>query len=1066
VIRLAVAALRHRIGLSLGVVLAAALAAALVGGGLLVGDALRAALRARTEARVGPVAHVVERDDGGTSAVLAERLRSRLGVPVAATLHRSAVARSDAAARTVDLWGVDAALAVLGERPDVVPVAGEARMRADLLTRLGVTAGDRLTLRVERPSALPRDVALAQAEGSVVGVSVEVGAPLPEAWPARLGLDARPGDPDVVLVDRAWLAARLGVPDRATRLLVADGPATADVQQALDAAVSLDDGSLALVPAGDELHLGTTRVLLPGAVVEAALAIPGAVPGLVWLTDGLEGPSGSAAYAFVAARGPGLALDRQVPPLSPQGLALVAPLAERLGVGVGDRLTLRWPGIDHGRRVVHDDRELRVEAVVPVEGPVADPTWMPPIEGVAGRASCRDWDPGLTLDLGRISDADEAWWTAHGGTPQAWIALDTATDAFGGPLGDRTAVRWPAGHDAAAIDAALRSRLGAAGLGIRLRPVRATLAASEVPANDFGTLFVGFQAVLLAAALTLASLQARFAWTARAAELGTLRALGWSRRRVTALVGLEVGVAAGLGAALGVPLALGVARLLLWGLEGPWREALPGLTLTPVTSAGPVAIGVAASWAAVTGAALLAVRTRLLAEPRALLAGGDDADAPREPRRAVAVGGLAAVGAVALVLVTPDTRSPEAALAFFAAGGLAWVAGNAGAALALARPDGSPVGLGAARRRPERSRAVVALVSLGAFLVTGVGLGGGRPHPDPTRRDSGTGGFGWIVETALPIPDRLDELDPADRRARLGLDVPGDSIVPLRVLDGDDASCLQLGSAQAPTLLGVDPAELAGRFLPVDLPDGWAVLRRDLGPRRIPAVGDASTVTWGLHAAVGDAVTWQGADGKPVEVVIVGVIGASILQGALVVDRDAMTRWLPPVGGDRLLLVDGGRDAADALGRALEDRGAAVVPAAERLAAFAAVEEAYVGVFRALGSLGLALGAVGLALLVLRAVEERRGELALLRAIGFPRRTVASLLVVEHGALVAIGLGVGAVAGVVAVLPLVGGEVRPPWGEVAAGLALVGASGLAALAVAAAAVTRRFPLRDLTRERR
>jgi ABC-type antimicrobial peptide transport system permease subunit len=65
----------------------------------------------------------------------------------------------------------------------------------------------------------------------------------------------------------------------------------------------------------------------------------------------------------------------------------------------------------------------------------------------------------------------------------------------------------------------------------------------------------------------------------------------------------------------------------------------------------------------------------------------------------------------------------------------------------------------------------------------------------------------------------------------------------------------------------------------------------------------------------------------------------------------------------------------------------------------------------------LLLGSVGLGIVVLRNVLERRGELALLLAVGFRPRVLRWLVLSEHGALLLTGLGVGVLAALVAVLP-------------------------------------------------
>jgi ABC-type antimicrobial peptide transport system permease subunit len=101
----------------------------------------------------------------------------------------------------------------------------------------------------------------------------------------------------------------------------------------------------------------------------------------------------------------------------------------------------------------------------------------------------------------------------------------------------------------------------------------------------------------------------------------------------------------------------------------------------------------------------------------------------------------------------------------------------------------------------------------------------------------------------------------------------------------------------------------------------------------------------------------------------------------------------------------------------LQDAGLELIPAAQRLDAFNAVQNTYLNTFQVLGGLGLLVGTAGLGVVVLRNVLERRGELALLRAVGFRRRSLRWLVLSEHAALLLIGLAVGLIAALVAVVP-------------------------------------------------
>jgi ABC-type antimicrobial peptide transport system permease subunit len=86
----------------------------------------------------------------------------------------------------------------------------------------------------------------------------------------------------------------------------------------------------------------------------------------------------------------------------------------------------------------------------------------------------------------------------------------------------------------------------------------------------------------------------------------------------------------------------------------------------------------------------------------------------------------------------------------------------------------------------------------------------------------------------------------------------------------------------------------------------------------------------------------------------------------------------------------------------------------------------------------LLLGSVGLGIVVLRNVLERRGELAVLLAVGFRKPTLQRLLLIENGALLALGLAVGVVAAAVAVMPaLLSPGTQLPWLTLALTLAAV-----------------------------
>jgi ABC-type antimicrobial peptide transport system permease subunit len=222
----------------------------------------------------------------------------------------------------------------------------------------------------------------------------------------------------------------------------------------------------------------------------------------------------------------------------------------------------------------------------------------------------------------------------------------------------------------------------------------------------------------------------------------------------------------------------------------------------------------------------------------------------------------------------------------------------------------------------------------------------------------------------------------------------------------------------------------------------------DLGDGIVPAIGDYPTVYWALGKKIGDELEYRDEAGRPFRVRIVGMLANSVLQGSLVIAENAFVTRFPSVDGYSVFLIDAPADRTDAVTQdllsGLKDYGLVLTPAQERLAAFSAVENTYLSIFMALGGLGLVLGSIGLGLVVLRNMLERRGELAMLRAIGFDRGRLKRMIFYEHWGLMMAGLACGVVAAVVAVVPAAqspGGRV--PYVPLLATVATIGLSGAA-----------------------
>ncbi|NOS70176.1 MAG: ABC transporter permease [Verrucomicrobia bacterium] len=601
-------------------------------------------------------------------------------------------------------------------------------------------------------------------------------------------------------------------------------------------------------------------------------------------------------------------------------------------------------------------------------------------------------------------------------------------------------------------------------LGLRFEPVREQALKAAEQSQDFGGLFLGFSFFLIGAALLLMAMLFQFGLEQRATEIGTLLALGFTPKQVRNLF-LGEGVAlAFIGGVIGAIGGIYYAKAMLHGLNTVWRDAVGATALGFHITTQTMVIGFFASVVVSAITIWLALRKFVKRSPRELLAGevGTEESGVRSSKvKVMAVGALlAAVALCGWAVVSGDTTN---AGIFFGAGALLLVAGLSFANEWLARLVGvqsramrdcsgsslkrglqraesefnAPVTMaslavrGCARRR-KRSLATIAMLACGSFLIVSIGVFRLDANRDASKRSSGTGGFALIGETTMPVVQDMNAQSGRDFFALNERDLDGVSFVPFRVRAGDEASCLNLNAAQRPRLLGVNPEILSDRFVFTknlnEMTKAWPwsalsrhILSVPLDKNEIPAIGDANSIQWAMHKKVGDTIDYVDERGQPFKVRIVGAVANSILQGQLIIDEGDFIEKFPSESGYRMFLIDAPSNAVSqvsaTLSRAMQDVGLELTPAPQRLAQFNAVQNTYLGTFQVLGGLGLLLGSVGLGIVVLRNVLERRGELAVMMALGFRKATLQRLLLIENGALLLAGLALGVATAAVAVLP-------------------------------------------------
>ena len=1048
----------------LGVLAGCALSASVLIGALGVGDGVRRSLERTAQARLGRVdvaldaGHRYFRDD------LAGRLRSALRAEPAAALRVRGMALRDEAGGAgrkqvnhVEVLGADAPFFELAESPSgIEPGPDDLAVNEKLAAALGVKVGDEVALRIFKPGFLSQDAPLAtRKDRETRRWLFTLRAVLSESQLGRFSLKSDQTSPYNAFVNLRRLQEILEMEGRANLIVAgaAGKPISAEAAQAaLRSTWRIEDAELrfrSLERHGID-QLESPRIYLEPAVSEKALALrPDSVGLLSYLVNSVSSEKGrSTPYSFVTAAGP--SADRRLSPVPPDmkddQILVSRWLADHLALREGDRVKLSYSELTPGHTFAERHRFFAVRGILEMEALVMEKELMPEFPGLTDVENCKDWDIGLPMEERQLKDeANEAYWKAYRQTPKAFVTLQAGREMWTNRFGDLMAVRY---FSAASNPQELRTRIDPADTGLFFRPVREDAMRAAAESTDLGQLLLGMSVFLMAASLTLTVMLFTFSAEHRAREMGTLLAVGYTPGQVKGLLLAEGGVLAVLGSLAGVPLGWGFAGFLTWGLGTAWKGAVAGASLSFHVEPGTAVTGAVAA----AGISLLAMGValwRLARRPIRQLVSEDFSVSMEGP---LTRGGkdwfwrtaflLATGGAVVIVVGTLLSAADRPAPAFFAAGSFMLIGGIALFRTILARLSTTStdrlsvakLGIRNAARRSGRSLATAGMIACGCFAVFSVSAMKDDLSLEARDRRSGTGGFELYGESSIALHHDLnrEEGRAAFRLTDAGL-MGGVSILPLKMREGDDASCLNLNLSRTPPLLGVDPtklSELRAFAEPDRVAKLWGLLEDPYPDGVVPAIiGDSSTAVWKLKKKVGredgDLLDCTDERGRPFKLKLVAALSMrlSVFQGRLLISNKDFTRLYPSESGYRVFLMDVPSGTESRVMAYLTDKletvGLNLAPSIERVKEFYAVESTYLTMFLVLGGLGLLLGSAGMGVLVLRTVMERRGELALLWAVGYSKDQAVEAVQAEHRFLLAAGLVIGTVAAALAITPAV-----------------------------------------------
>lgn len=1075
---------------------AVAVATAVIAGSLLIGDSTRATLRDLALQRLGPVEHVVQ-SAAPFRAQLADELADASGLACEAALLLPCEVvdpTQPALNRPAQLVGVRPPfLGALGSRAGALPARG-AFLAGRGVTEAGFATDDLVLVRVPSLDAGPRQGVFGRtrAQDTVRTIRLRVTGVSADDPAGTFDLEATRTSPINVIVDLDWLATELGLEGQANTLLIHgdDVPAKEAVAETLARSVRLADYGMHLQPSrsfADEQVLLSDSFLLDERVVKSLRQrIPAARRLSVHLANrllagGAEEAAPTVPYSTVL----GLEGHADLPPPPPSGYEGRPPpvpvllnrwTAEQLRLQKGGELVLSYYSSGEDGGLGESSFSCRVAGVLPMEGLGIAADLVPAYPGLTDSDTMDNWDPPFPVDLKKIRDIDEVYWETWRAAPKVILPYAVVAQLWRGADADArapatTGMLLPLSASAETIVAAVH----ASSAGLRLQDARAQALAAAQGTTDLGGLFLALGFFIVAAGVLLEVLLVQLLLMDRQREIGTLKAVGWTEARVRRWLLIEAGVVLFVGAILGGAAGVAYATGVTGFLHGAWSAAVAGMPVRLVVSPVPLAIGMGAGLVIGGGGLVLSLRRMLRRSAHDLLGGSSMADeetvSARRPRHGLLAAVLLGAGGLLAIVSLAMPGMLPVAVAFGCTGALALAGSLFAASWWLARPLPPVEGISTwllvlrnLRRHRGRSLAVTSLIACAGFLVVTVAANH-KPVSafDVEKKTSGSGGFRWQGELTVPL--FADPGTEAGREQLAFSDGAKDllatsTVVPLRVREGDDTSCLNLNQPRDPRVLGVSPQAMRGRFTFTrnenhadgSAPDSpWDLLDDDLPEGVIPAVADAASAQWILKVGLGDEITVRGSSGETVRLRLVGLLRGSLFQDGVVISN----RHFASVFGDRhgvgRLLVACPAEQAEAveetLAGELADFGVRFESTREILHRFIELQNTYLVAFASLGGLGLALGALGVAAVLARAVLERRNELALLVAIGFRPPAVWRLITFEHALMILVGGVLGGMCALLATAPrLLSGDATADWlllGGVAAGSAALALGGCA-----------------------
>ena len=952
-------------------------------GSLVVGDSVRTTLIKRVAERLGDTETIIF----SRNSFMSEKL---LDAPLFGETTRGILLTNGFISQNrklipVFVWGVD----------DLSITKGTAKINEALAKELTTSSSNDIVLRLPATGLVPSG-SLFVTENYTTSLRLSNDGIVNAAEGGNISMKNEQVIPFNIFIDRNELGETLEVEGKINLILDNKHISSEDLNKVWNYASS----GLSVEHKNHFTEITSDRIFLQEQVIET-ISRSNDEPNRLfsYLVNSIETENVSIPYSFITA------IDQYKGEIIQKNEIILSDYsAKRLNTEVGDMVSVSYFTSQDLKTLATDTIFLRVKQIVPLSDLAADTSLSAEFPGLSDVERCTDWDSDLPINMDLITNEDEKYWEDYRSTPKAIIAYEAAAPNWSNAYGNATAIRVANTEPDLSV---LRAEM----FGIQLIHPREIGLFAAKNGVDFSSLFLSLGFFIIISAMLLMLIPLLEMLRQRQHEIATLKALGYTHKRIAQLLWIESAPVVLVSSTVGTMGGLLYTSLIMWLLGNIWR----GATHTDGFSVYPDITTLIIGLITGIGISLLLLRTTIrrtlktqnskfnISKNSTFLIQGKNTSQLVTPT-------ISSI--LALVVIGINFIFLQSATLFVLAGiiliGTSALWGNYLICRnSSAKTDGfCSSKLVWATLSANRKQSLLSFFALatGVFIVFSVGLNR-KGFADSSQIRTGTGGYSLWCESTVPV---YHNMATQAGREKLSLtDLPANTkILQCLRYNVDDASCLNLNKVTTPTVLGVDMDALSESDFYVEK-NYWSADENEVFKRMqvsinsvYPALIDETVLTWGLMMNLGDTLRYENDKGESISILLAGTLPNTIFQGNILIDHKLFSDiWGETAGSEVFLLKTDEHQTEDVktlLSQALNEYGVIVSTTNDRLKLFNTVTDTYLTIFLTLGGLGLLLGIMSFIIVIRKNLTMRYKEIHLYRTLGFTDNKIEETLCREN----------------------------------------------------------------------